>query len=81
MSGEPGTKLHKHMHSDHFVYILRGKGEVRLGERKEAVQEGDLVLIPKGIPHSILKAGDEEFVFLAMSSPPLDTQDFVWSEK
>jgi quercetin dioxygenase-like cupin family protein len=79
--GEPGTKLHKHEVSDHFVYILKGRGEVRLGERKETVTVGDLILIPKGVPHSILKAGDTEFVFLAMSSPPLDQKDFVWLEK
>jgi quercetin dioxygenase-like cupin family protein len=79
--GEPGTKLHKHAQSDHFVYVLKGRGEVRLGEKKETVTAGDLVLIPKGIPHSILKAGNGEFAFLAMSSPPLDQKDFVWLEK
>ena len=78
---EPGTKLHKHEVSDHFVYILKGQGEVRLGEKKETITAGDLILIPKGVPHSILKAGNVEFVFLAMSSPPLDQQDFVWLEK
>lgn len=79
--GEPGTKLHKHAVSDHFVYILKGRGEVRLGDKKETVTQGDLILIPKGVAHSILKTGDGEFVFLAMSSPPLDQQDFVWLEK
>jgi quercetin dioxygenase-like cupin family protein len=79
--GEPGTKLHKHTRSDHFVYILKGNGEVRLGDKKESVAEGDLVLIPKELPHSILKRDNDEFVFLAISSPPLDLDDFIWFEK
>lgn len=79
--GEPGTKLHKHEVSDHFVYILKGQGEVRFGDRKQTVTAGDLILIPRGVSHSILKAGGGEFVFLAMSSPPLDQKDFVWLEK
>jgi quercetin dioxygenase-like cupin family protein len=79
--GDPGTKLHKHEVSDHFVYILKGRGEVRLGDKKETVTVGDLILIPKGLPHSILKAGSGEFVFLAISSPPLDLNDFRWLEK
>ena len=79
--GEPGTKLHKHQFSDHFVYILRGSGEVHLENKKQAVTQGDLVLIPRAVPHSILKTGDDEFVFLAISSPPLDLHDFIWLEK
>ena len=79
--GDPGTKLHKHEVSDHFVYVLKGRGEVRLGDKKETVTVGDLILIPKGLPHSILKAGSGEFVFLAISSPPLDLNDFIWLEK
>ena len=79
--GDPGTKLHKHEVSDHFVYILKGRGEVRLGDKKETITVGDLILIPKGLPHSILKAGDGEFVLLAISSPPLDLNDFRWLEK
>ena len=79
--GEPGTKLHRHFNSDHFVYILKGKGEVKIGARKEAVASGDLVLIPKGIEHSILKSGVDVFEFLALSSPPLDPKDFEWLEK
>ena len=79
--GDPGTKLHKHEVSDHFVYVLKGRGEVRLGDKKETVTVGDLILIPKGLPHSILKAGSGEFVFLAISSPPLDLNDFKWLEK
>jgi len=79
--GDPGTKLHTHEVSDHFVYILKGRGEVRLGDKKETVTVGDLILIPKGLPHSILKAGSGEFVFLAISSPPLDLNDFRWLEK
>ena|SRR3972149_5584656 len=79
--GDPGTKLHKHEVSDHFVYVLKGRGEVRLGDKKETVTVGDLILIPKGLPHSILKAGSGEFVFLAISSPPLDLNDFRWLEK
>ena len=79
--GEPGTKLHKHLASDHFIYIIKGNGEVRLQNKKERVTEGDLVLIPKEVPHSILKVGNDEFVFLAFSSPPLDLKDFTWLEK
>ena len=78
---EPGTKLHRHLKSDHFVYILKGKGEVRIGARREAVASGDLVLIPKGEEHSILKDGPGDFLFLAFSTPPMDSKDFAWLEE
>lgn len=78
---EPGTKPHKHLLSDHVIYVLKGMGEVRLDEIKEPVTEGDLVLIPAGVTHAIVKTGREEFLFLDLSSPPLDPKDTVLPER
>ncbi len=79
--GEPGTKLHRHNVSDHFVLVLRGEGIVRLGDRAQRAGPGTLITIPARLAHSILKSGEGEFAFLAISSPPLDPKDFEWLEK
>ncbi len=46
-----------HMERDHhddnlLVYCLDGEGDIVLEEQKHRVRPGDILLIPKGIPHS-----------------------------
>lgn len=45
--------LHKHARHSETVYILRGKGDMRLGERLLKVKKGDIIFIPEGSPHSV----------------------------
>lgn len=64
---EPGgqTVLDQHPH-DHGVFILRGRGRVRLGEEYFELRFGDVVYIPGGEVHQFFNIGEEIFAFLCV---------------
>ncbi len=44
-------KKHFHTRSDEYVYVLRGKARVLIGDATYELNPGDFVFIPKGVPH------------------------------
>ncbi len=64
---EPGgyTTYERHEHR-HVVVVLRGGGEVRLGDRWEPVNYGDVVYVAPNEPHQFRARGDEPFGFLCI---------------
>jgi mannose-6-phosphate isomerase-like protein (cupin superfamily) len=65
-------RLHTHELEDHVVYVVRGRADARLGDERREVGPGDLVAIPKRIPHSFEQKGAEPFVILVNSTPGWD---------
>ncbi len=60
------SSLEKHEH-EHVVVIVRGRGEVRLGERREPVGFGDVVYIAPWEVHQFRNpVGPEPLGFLCM---------------
>lgn len=69
--------LHKHdLHTEH-VYILEGSGEMQLGKDHLSVVKGDLVIIPKGTPHSLEVTSIESMRILSIQSPEYDGDDII----
>lgn len=64
---EPGgqTVLDQHPH-DHGVFVLRGKGQVRLGEEYHELGFGDVVYIPGNEVHQFFNTGEGIFAFLCV---------------
>jgi quercetin dioxygenase-like cupin family protein len=50
----PGTFVPPHIHpdQDEFIYVLDGVVDLRLGEVATEARPGDLVRMPRGIPHA-----------------------------
>jgi quercetin dioxygenase-like cupin family protein len=50
----PGTfvPLHIHPKQDEFIYMLEGTFDLQLGDAKLQASAGDLMRMPRGIPHS-----------------------------
>ena len=50
----PGSfvPLHIHPKQDEFIYMLEGTFDLQLGDDKVQAKPGDLVRMPKGIPHA-----------------------------
>ncbi len=72
-------KLHHHEQEDHIVYIVRGQGTARLGDETRQVKAGDILNLPKGIPHSFTKEGKENLVLLVVATAgwkPLEDTKF-----
>ena len=74
-----GVKLHRHdVHTEH-VYVLAGKGEMRVGEEQIDVRKGDIIAIPKGTPHSVQVRGKTMKV-LSVQSPQFKGEDRIFMD-
>jgi len=62
------TALDRHEH-DHGVVVLRGHGEVLLGEEVLEVSYGDAVYVSPGEVHQFRCAGEEPLGFLCVIPP------------
>lgn len=61
---EPGHQEGHHRHDrPQTAYVLKGGGEVKIGDETMALGQGDAVFIPEGLPHS-WRAGDDGLDFL-----------------
>lgn len=69
--------LHRHEKSDLLVILLRGKGEMTVGDRKLPMQSGDIVFIPKGVPHRFVNTDATPSIGLALFAPPFKQGDTV----
>jgi quercetin dioxygenase-like cupin family protein len=65
-------RLHTHELEDHIVYVVRGRATARLGDDRREVGPGDLIAIPKRVPHAFDQKGEEPFVVLVNSTPGWD---------
>jgi len=54
-----GPPLHIHTHANELFYILEGSLMMKCGEELTQVSTGDLVYIPKGLPHTFTNISDE----------------------
>jgi quercetin dioxygenase-like cupin family protein len=67
---KPGEELKRHVTPvDAFVYVLKGKGIVEVGEEKEEVKKDELVYLPKDIPHKVINSGNITMRFLVVKTP------------
>ncbi|MBN2508338.1 MAG: cupin domain-containing protein [Verrucomicrobia bacterium] len=64
-SFEPGGGIPRHTNQvEHEQYVLRGRAKVGIGDAVYEVKAGDVVFIPKAVPHWYRTEGDEPFVIL-----------------
>ena len=60
------SPLHSHGH-EHEVYVLQGKGQVLLGEKKYELKPGSFVFVPPMEKHQFVNTSDtEELIFLCI---------------
>jgi quercetin dioxygenase-like cupin family protein len=65
-------RLHTHEFEDHVVYVVAGRAMARLGDDRREVGPGDIITIPKRVPHSFDQQGEEQFVLLVNATPGWD---------
>ena len=73
---------HKHDTSEQIWIALKGRGRLLLedGETKEFA-EGDVVRFSDGDTHGIMNESDEEFVYISVTSPPINFRYAYSGEK
>lgn len=72
---EPGAIQPRHTHeaSEQIWYALKGRGKLLLAEDREQVFEaGDVARFQDGDVHGLLNDGETEFVYISVTSPPID---------
>ncbi|GMT42369.1 MAG: hypothetical protein IEMM0002_0780 [bacterium] len=69
----PGQEnpLHRHPGSDEILYFVDGQGECVAGEDVYPVKPGDLVLVPKDVPHAIRNLHKSENMVCILVQSPL----------
>ncbi len=63
--------FHSHRANDELFVMLAGSGELRLGDARHAVAEGDIIGCPSGdasTAHQLLNSGTEVLRYLAIST-------------
>lgn len=72
-----GMKVPAHTHpkSDEYLYMVKGKGKLIMGEKEYQVKKGDAIFIPKGILHSY-ENQDKHSEFVQVYTPKGPEQRF-----
>ncbi len=72
--------LHYHADSDLTVFLLRGHGRIRIGERSRPARSGDVIHIARGAVHAYINEGPEIGVAFVVYSPAPGPDDRVLAE-
>ena len=67
--------LHSHPGAEQAYVIVRGRGEMIVGDEREEVDPGTMILIPPGTDHAIRNPSDEALVYVSATSPPFEPAD------
>ncbi len=64
---------HKHNTSEQIWYAIQGTGKLLLADEKEMIfSEGDVARFEDDDIHGLLNDGDTEFIYISVTSPPID---------
>ena len=76
----PGTFVPPHIHpeQDEFIYVLEGKFDLILDGSETIATPGDLIRLPRGIPHGIFNNSEETNKCLFWVSPARKLYDLFW---
>ena len=77
----PGTFVPPHIHptQDEFLYILEGRFDFLLDGEMAYAEPGDLVQLPRGIPHGIFNKQETTIKTLFWVSPAGRLFDLFWA--
>lgn len=80
VEGAPGSEqqVHSHTESEQVYVIVQGRGSMRVDEKRQTVEKGDLIFIPPGTGHAIRNTGHEPLVYVSATAPPFDTEALEW---
>ena len=69
--GRRAFPFHNHHANEEMFFILQGSGELRVGEERYSIRQGDFIASPAGGPetaHQIINTGQDELRYLAVST-------------
>ncbi|MBW3621886.1 MAG: cupin domain-containing protein [Armatimonadetes bacterium] len=69
---------HYHNEREEVVYVVRGGGTMQIGEEKRPVKAGDILYLPRKVPHGFSNGAKQETVVVSVMSPPFDGKDRIF---
>jgi quercetin dioxygenase-like cupin family protein len=60
---------HVHDVAEQIYYVISGTGLFILDGEEHIISQGFTVFIPPGVEHSLVNTGDEDIVFVVVTSP------------
>jgi quercetin dioxygenase-like cupin family protein len=69
---DPGKSNVEHIHRncEEAVYVLEGAVEHTLGDERTTLRPGDLIIVPRGVPHRLMNDSAEAArCYIVFSSP------------
>lgn len=72
---EPGAMQKRHIHkeSEQIWYAVKGLGQLLLVDKQiKDFSCGDVVRFQDGDEHGLLNSSDEEFIYISVTSPPIN---------
>jgi mannose-6-phosphate isomerase-like protein (cupin superfamily) len=60
---------HVHPHQDEYIFVLDGRIDLLMGGKKTSAVTGDLVRMPRGIPHAFFNNSGEPVTALFWAAP------------
>jgi len=64
--------VHVHETQEQIYYVISGSGLLEFGDQKYVVGPGYTMFAPPGVPHGLRNTGDEDLVFVVVTTPLLD---------
>ncbi|MCR4520657.1 MULTISPECIES: cupin domain-containing protein [Bosea] len=76
----PGTFVPPHIHTtqDEFIYMLEGRLDLLLDGQESFATAGDLIKLPRNIPHGLFNKSDATVKCLFWVSPTARLYDLFW---
>lgn len=58
-----GPTLHMHLYQDEVFYVIEGSYIFQLGQEKQLLNSGDLIFLPRNIPHTWVQTSEKGKMF------------------
>ncbi|MFN3670740.1 MAG: cupin domain-containing protein [Bosea sp. (in: a-proteobacteria)] len=77
----PGTFVPPHIHptQDEFIYMLEGRLDLVLDGQESAAGPGDLIRLPRNVPHGLFNKSEAAVKCLFWVSPTARLYDLFWA--
>lgn len=72
------VKPHRHNTHSETLYVLSGRGEMRLANETVEIGAGDFIQVPAGVVHGVRVLSGEPLKVLSMQAPEFTGADREW---
>lgn len=75
---EKKVKPHYHEYHTETLYVVKGEGKMKLGNKTIHIREGDYINIPPKTVHSVIVTSMDWLEVISIQSPEFKGKDRVW---